>query len=111
MAALRTAAAEADDPYDREHVMPFLYRQPQRFRTAGHPAPTDLSGYRWTLDEASDYTLIRTILEALLPVHPAFGWRDVIALLEAHPEWRSLNAGVAQKLRRYEQQVSGVADG
>ena len=41
---------------------------------------------------------------------PQFG-RDVIALLEAHPEWRSLNAGVAQKLRRYEQQVSGVADG
>ncbi|MEQ9335480.1 glycosyltransferase family protein [Thalassobaculum sp.] len=111
MAALRVAAAEADDPYDREHVMPFLYRQPQRFRTAGYPAPSDLSGYRWTLDEASDYTLIRTILEALLPANPAFGWHDVIALLEAHPEWRSLNAGVAQKQRRYEQQGSGVADG
>jgi len=114
--ALRTAAAEAGDPYDREHVMPFLYRQPARFRTAGFPAPTDLTGYRWTLDEATDFELLRKILEALLPANPVFGWRDVIALLEAHPEWRSLNAGVAQKHRRYEQQGyerngSGVADG
>ncbi|GHD52459.1 spore coat protein [Thalassobaculum fulvum] len=107
MAALRTAAAEADDPYDREHVMPFLYRQPQRFRTAGYPAPEDLTGHRWTLDEASDYELIKRILEALLPVNPEFGWRDVIALLEAHPQWRIVNAGVAQKQRRYEQQGSG----
>ena len=111
MAALRTAAAEADDPYDREHVMPFLYRQPERFRTAGYPAPENLTGYRWTLDEASDFELIRRILEALLPVQPDFGWRDVIALLEAHPEWRILNAGVAQKQRRYEQQGDGVVDG
>lgn len=111
MAALRIAAAEADDPYDREHVMPFLYRQPARFRTAGFPAPTDLTGYRWTLDEATDFELLRRILEALLPANPAFGWRDVIALLEAHPDWRSLNAGVAQKRRRYERQGSGATDG
>lgn len=110
MAALRIAAAEADDPYDREHVTPFLYRQPERFRTLGYPAPQDLSGYRWTLDETSDYELLRRILEALLPARPAFGWRDVIALLDAHPEWRSLNAGVAQKRRRYERHISGVAD-
>ena len=91
--------------------MPFLYRQPERFRTAGYRAPEDLSGYRWTLDEASDFALIRAVLETLLPDKPAFGWRDVIALLEVHPEWRSLNADVAQKRRRYEQQGSGVADG
>ncbi|MDT9047104.1 hypothetical protein RSW36_28705, partial [Escherichia coli] len=30
--ALATAAREATDPYEREHVMPFLYRRPQRFR-------------------------------------------------------------------------------
>lgn len=111
MQALRAAAAEADDPYDREHVMPFLYRQPERFRTAACRAPEDLSGHRWTLDEPSDHALIRRILEALLPDKPAFGWRDVIALLAAHPQWRSLNAGVAQKRRRYEQQSSGVVDG
>lgn len=111
MRVLRTAAAEADDPYDREHVMPFLYRQPGRFRSAGYPAPADLSGYRWTLDEATDYELIKRILETLLPEKPNFGWRDVIALLEARPAWRRLNAGVAQKQRRYEHPGNEVADG
>lgn len=111
MAALRQAAAEATDAYDREHVMPFLYRQPDRFRIARHTAPRNLSGYRWTLDEASDYELIRRILEALLPVRPDFGWRDVVALLDAHPEWRDINAGVAQKQRRYDDQSMGAAHG
>ncbi len=107
MAALRAANAEASDGYDREHVMPFLYRQPERFRTAGYPAPEDLSGYRWTLDERSDYALLVHILEALTPVSPGFGWRDVVALLDAHPEWRTLNAGVDQKQRRYEDRIAG----
>src|SRR3546814_15326466 len=64
MAALRQAATDATDPYDREHVTPFLYRQPGRFRLAHHTAPRDLSGHRWTLDAASDYELLRHTLEA-----------------------------------------------
>lgn len=110
MAALRLADAEADDSYDREHVMPFLYRQPDRFRIARYRAPEDLSGYRWTLDERSDYDLLVRILEALLPVKPAFGWRDVIAVLDAHPDWRAINAGVGQKQRRYDNDDTGEAD-
>ena len=107
MAALRAANAEAQDTYDREHVMPFLYRQPERFRIARYPSALDLSGYRWTLDERSDYELLVRILVALLPENPGFGWRDVIALLDAHPDWRTLNAGVGQKQRRYEDRISG----
>lgn len=107
MTALRAANAEATDNYDREHVMPFLYRQPERFRIARYPATEDLSGYRWTLDERSDYELLVRILEALVPENPGFGWRDVIALLDAHPEWRTLNAGVGQKHRRYDDKIAG----
>lgn len=107
MSALRLANAEATDSYDREHVMPFLYRQPARFRIAGYPAPQDLTGYRWTLDEKADYALITRILQAMLPGKPDFGWRDVIDLLDAHPEWRTLNAAVGQKQRRYEDQIAG----
>ncbi|WPZ34934.1 glycosyltransferase family protein [Thalassobaculum sp. OXR-137] len=107
MAALRIANEEADDTYDREHVTPFLYRQPERFRIASYTSPVNLGANRWTLDERSDYELLVRILEALTPDNPAFGWRDVIALLDAHPEWRTLNAGVAQKQRRYEDRIAG----
>ncbi|NQW12291.1 MAG: glycosyltransferase family protein [Alphaproteobacteria bacterium] len=99
MTALRAAAAEATDPYDREHVTPFLYTRPERFRLDSIRCPEDLSHHRWTLDEPADFELIKRILEALLPVKPDFGWRDVLALVEAHPEWRALNRDVQQTAR------------
>lgn len=100
--ALFAAAREATDPYDREHVTPFLYRHPDRFRLVNLPSPVDLSRHRWTLDTPADYELLRRILEALLPVRPTFGYQDVLALLEAHPDWPAINAAVPQKQRRYE---------
>lgn len=109
LAALRQADAEATDSYHREHVMPFLYSQPERFRVVSLRAPEDLSGHRWTLDERADYELLRRIVEALAPHNPAFGWRDVIALLDAHPDWRTVNAAVGQKQRRYEDRIAGGA--
>ena len=107
MTALRLANKEATDSYDREHVMPFLYRQPERFGIASYTSPVNLGANRWTLDERSDYELLVRIIEALVPENPGFGWQDVIALLDAHPEWRTLNAGVGQKHRRYEDKVAG----
>lgn len=105
-AALDEAAAEATDPYDREHVMPFLYRQPGRFRTLSVRCPVPMAHHRWTLDEAGDYALLRRIIETLLPDRPDFGWRAVVDLLAAHPDWTALNAAVGQKTRRYEAEAA-----
>lgn len=99
MAALRTADAEAAGRYDREHVTPFLYTRPERFRFDSIRCPMNLSRHRWTLDEPADFELIKRILEALLPTKPDFGWRDVLAVVEAHPEWRMLNQSVQQTAR------------
>ena len=109
--ALRIAATQATDSYDREHVTPFFYSNRDRFRIAECRAPRDLSGYRWTLDEVADLELIESILSELLPRNPRFGWRDVIALLEAHPDWRSINAHIRQKSRRYEDATREGTDG
>jgi spore coat polysaccharide biosynthesis protein SpsF len=102
MEALDIAAREADDPYDREHVSPFLYRQPNRFRILSVVSDTDLSHHRWTLDERGDYELLRRIIEALYPDNPTFGHRDIIGLLADHPDWSELNAAANQKPRRWE---------
>jgi spore coat polysaccharide biosynthesis protein SpsF len=99
---LRVADREATDPYDREHVTPYLYRHPERFKIAAVTSPVDLSHHRWTLDEAADFELIRRILESLWPTNPAFGLEDVLGALDRHPEWRWINAGTVQKTRRYE---------
>lgn len=95
--ALMAAAAEAQDPREREHVTPFLYWRPERFRLESLTTSPDLSQHRWTVDTPEDFELVRLILEALYPQRPEFGTADVLAVLEAHPDWVKINAHVAQR--------------
>lgn len=95
--ALREADAQATSPVDREHVTPFLYRNPQRYRLQSVRLDTDLSANRWTVDTAADFELVRRILEEIYPRRPDFRTSDVLALLEQHPQWRVVNQHVRQK--------------
>ena len=103
--ALEIAASEARDDYDREHVTPYLYRNPDRFKLLSVVLEPDRSWERWTLDEAGDFELIRRVLEALYPVNPEFRMRDVIKLLDDNPEWRGFNGSVREKPRLVENVV------
>ena len=55
--ALLAADAEAVDPFEREHVCPFLYRRPERFRVLREEAPAEYryASGRVTVDTAGDY--------------------------------------------------------
>jgi spore coat polysaccharide biosynthesis protein SpsF len=87
--------AEALAPHHREHVTPFLYEHPERFVIVDHVASRDLSEHRWTLDTPDDYALLQRIFDAGGP--SPLRLENVIALLDANPEWRHLNAHVRQK--------------
>lgn len=93
MAALERAWKEADQPYQREHVMPFLYDPPGRFRVIHVRNEDDYGDLRWTVDTAEDLELVRSIYAALAPDED-FGWQQVLALIEAHPELAAINASV-----------------
>lgn len=95
--ALHTAAAEAIDPGEREHVTPFIYWRPERFRLESLTMAPDLSQLRWTVDTDADFELVSRILRALYPHRPGFTMQDVLDLLERHPEWNRINAHVLQK--------------
>lgn len=95
--ALEAAHRDAVDPADREHVTRFLYRHPERFRLCSVERAQDLSSERWTVDTREDLELVRRILETLYPGQPSFGINEVVALLDRHPDWRGLNAEVAQR--------------
>ncbi len=97
MATLGLAHTEAREEPDREHVMPFLWRQPQRFRLKNVAHSSDLSHYRWTVDTADDLKLVQKIYNHLYPQNPYFEWQDACALIEAHPEWLDINAHIKQK--------------
>ncbi len=89
---LEIAWLEARDPYEREHVTPFIWRHPERFAAEVLEAPNDLGDERWTIDYPEDLELVRAIYDRLHHKGPAFGFAEVIALLDANPGLRTLNA-------------------
>jgi spore coat polysaccharide biosynthesis protein SpsF len=91
------AFEEAKDPAEREHVTLYIYRHPEQFRLKNLASDTILSQYRWTVDTAEDFALIKNILENLYLQHPHFRLNDVVKLLQQHPQWIQLNAHIQQK--------------
>ncbi len=94
--ALDRAWHEDADPAWREHVTPYLYRHPESFRLRDVTSTDDHSDQRWVVDTAEDYELVRRIYEAL--GRDDFSWREALAVVDRHPEWRDLNREVVQKV-------------
>ena len=63
-------------------------------------SPTDLSSQRWTVDTPEDYALVRRLFETLYPGLPEFTLADVLATLDAHPDWLRVNQHIEQKQAR-----------
>ncbi len=89
--SLATAWREARLSSEREHVTPFLYKHPERFRLGSFKAAQDLSYLRWTVDEPEDFELIERIYRELYPKNPAFSTSDILRLLDASPELKICN--------------------
>ena len=79
-AALRTMSAEARDPYEREHVTPFLYRHPERFSIAQLVQSAPLGDHRWTVDTPDDFEFVSRVFYMLYPTNPRFEQADILAL-------------------------------
>jgi spore coat polysaccharide biosynthesis protein SpsF len=115
--ALESAWQQADQQHEREHVMPFLYEgiefthteyqeggewfieqgtTPLGRRVALLNHNPDLGALRWTVDTLEDLEFVRQVF-ALFGAYEVFGWREILAALEAHPELSTINAGVRHK--------------
>lgn len=96
-AALERAHREAKQPYEREHVTPYLYEHPELFRLRSLEGPTDLAHLRWTLDTPEDWQFLEAVYAALARGHGLFTTDAVLKLLKERPELTKLNAHVEQK--------------
>ena len=83
---LLQAAAEATDPYEREHVLPFIYRRPERYRLQGFEQARDEGELRWTVDLPEDYEFVSAVYDVLFPANPAFSSDDVRRFLAGRPD-------------------------
>lgn len=84
--ALLAAGREATDPYDREHVTPFLYRNPERFSQGDLVQDRDESALRWTVDTPEDFAFVERVYAALYPTKPDFSSADIRTLPFSHFE-------------------------
>jgi spore coat polysaccharide biosynthesis protein SpsF len=65
--ALEAAAAETRNPYDREHVTPFVRERPDRFPQRGLRLEPPVRTIKLTLDTQEDLATIRSFLERVGP--------------------------------------------
>jgi spore coat polysaccharide biosynthesis protein SpsF len=96
MNALETAGREAREPYERAHVTPFFYRNPERFRLLPISGPFALGDHRWTVDEIDDLEMVREVYAAF-DDGASTDWRSILDLLKTRPEIAAKNRSVAQK--------------
>jgi spore coat polysaccharide biosynthesis protein SpsF len=80
---LMEAAERAADPYEREHVTPYVYRRPETYRLAGVARHESLAGLRWTVDFPEDLAFVRDVYARLYPLDPAFT-SDAVAALDVN---------------------------
>lgn len=92
--AIHEAAAEAEDPYEREHVCPFIYRRPERFRVFRPWADDDvlLPDVRVTLDTDADFEFLNHLYDELYHGEP-IETVELVSWLRKHSDVRSRGSG------------------
>lgn len=90
---LESAVHSTNDPYDRENVSSYFYRNPSKFRLLNLQAPDDLNRphYRLVLDYPEDLAVLLTIYQSLSPIDPFFGVRQITEFLDRRPDIVSKN--------------------
>lgn len=95
--AVEQAWREATLRSEREHVTPYIWNHPTKFRLGNVANGVDLSQHRWTVDEPRDLDLVRLVYSRLhRDGRPPFGMADVLALLSSEDSILSINAGIAR---------------
>jgi spore coat polysaccharide biosynthesis protein SpsF len=93
---LDRAWRESTKLYQREHVTPYIYENPGKFKLHGIQNDIDCSQHRWTVDTPEDLQLLQAVY-ARFGGRDDFGWREVLELMEADPSLADINRHVTQK--------------
>lgn len=95
-AALARAWRDARQPYERTHVTPYFYRNPQLFQLYSVTGEEEMGHWRWTVDTREDLALVRAVYRRLGDAE-VFSWQDVCRTLAREPSLADLNRHIPQK--------------
>ncbi len=96
---LKRSAIMTNDLLDHEHVTLHIRNHPELFSQLHivSPPETHWPELGLTLDEPSDYELLKKIIENFESTDPLFSCRDVIQLLKQRSKWVAINQSVIRK--------------
>ncbi len=92
--ALFEAETRSADPYEREHVTPYIWRRPQVYPAVLVDARPNRRHWRLVVDTEDDYRLASAVYEALYPQKPDFGDADLCRLFETRSDLLAINAHI-----------------
>jgi spore coat polysaccharide biosynthesis protein SpsF len=92
--ALEKAWKEAEWASEREHVTPYIWKNPDKFRLVNVENSVNLSDLRWVVDEEIDLQFVRQVYEHLYKEGQVFYMEQILELLGEYPELRQINQGI-----------------
>lgn len=87
--ALEKAWNEAKKPSEREHVTPYFYNNPDKFKIFTIKNNEDISNLRWTVDRKEDLEFVRIIVSKIKK-SPIL-MTDILQLLKKEPDIIQIN--------------------
>ena len=87
---LSEAFNESQRPSEKEHISPFFWNNPARYKLHRVDNDMDLSKVRLSLDYPEDFKLIKIIFENLYAKTNFFSFVDIMNFLNSHPHLRIL---------------------
>lgn len=92
--ALIRAERDATDPFEREHVTQYFYRNPEKFKQKNLTSPIDYSYLRWTIDTEEDMLMAKQVYETLYKPGEIFLAPDILSLIDENPQIPLINQNV-----------------
>ncbi len=96
VSVLKQTWQKATKSYQRSHVTPYIYQNPDLFQLVEITSDINYSQHRWTVDTLADWQLVAAIYEHFAP-QTDFDWQDILHLLKRQPQLQAINADIEQK--------------
>lgn len=80
---------EAKKPSEREHVTPYIYNNPMKFKIGSLEYETNISNLHWAVDRIEDFKLVKTLYQKInkKPILLA----DILNLIKKEPSLLEIN--------------------
>ncbi len=86
---IETAWKKAKSSPEREHVTPYIYNNPNKFKIFNVSYSENLSYLRWTVDRENDFNLVQSLLKKIKK-RPVL-MKDILELFEQQPNLKKIN--------------------